>query len=165
MLITQITSPLQFSMVLYHLKVEFFYRKWKLSLFWENFWRISFICIWIKSCSWYYCVLREMVLCQRLSWCSGLHRLAYITCWQNRRRCLCVYQKILHIDPYGQFFDVSCILWDKCGEGFALKQLYRIYYWCLQTTRQIKDSRVYNKIEWNFVINFIIWPCIHSWRS
>ena len=35
----------------------------------------------------------------------------------------------------------------KCGEGFALKQLYRNYYWCLKTTRQIKDYRVYNKIE------------------
>ena len=33
-------------------------------------------------------------------------------------------------------FSVSCILWDKCGEGFALKQLlYHSYYWCLQTTR------------------------------
>ena len=28
----------------------------------------------------------------------------------------------------------------------AFKQLYHNYYWCLKTTRQIKDSRVYNKI-------------------
>ena len=58
----------------------------------------------------------------------------------------------LYVDPYGQIFSVSCILWDKCGEGFAFKQLYCNYYWCLQTTRQIKDSRVFNKIEWKFVI-------------
>ena len=111
----------------------------------------------------FYCVIRDMVLFQHLSWCSGLHRLSYILCWQNRRPCLCAYQKFLHINPYGQIFSVSCILWDKCGVGFALKQLYGNYYWCLQTTRQNKYSRLYNKIEWNFVINFTIWPCIHTW--
>ena len=34
-----------------------------------------------------------------------------------------------------------------CHAYFAFKQLYRNYYWCLQTTRHIKTSRVYNKIE------------------
>ena len=82
-----------------------------------------------------------MVLCQHLSWCSGLHPLSYISCWQNRRWCLCVYRKLLHIDPYGQFFSVSCILRDQCGKGFAFKQLYRNYYWCLQTNGQIKNSK------------------------
>ena len=84
--------------------------------FWKKCWRISFICIWIKSCSWRYCVMRDLVLCQHLSWCSGLHGLSCISCWQNRRQCLCVYEKLLHIDPYGEFFSVSCILWEKCGE-------------------------------------------------
>ena len=32
-------------------------------------------------------------------------------------------------------------------KDFAFKQMYRNYYWCLQTSRQIKNSRVYNKIE------------------
>ena len=121
----------------------------------RSFWiflRISFIC------SWRYCVVRNMVLRQHLSWCSGLHRLSYISCWQNRRRCLCAYQKLLHIDPYGQFFGVSCILWDN------IKQLYSNYYWCLQTTRQIKNSRNRHKIEWSFAINFTIWLFINSWR-
>ena len=40
-------------------------------------------------------------------------------------------------------FSVCHASYEKCGEGFALKQSYRNYYWCLQTTRQIKDSRVY----------------------
>ena len=48
-----------------------------------------------------------MVICQHLSCCSGLHRLSYISCRQNWRRCLCVYQKLLHIDPYHQFFTVA----------------------------------------------------------
>ena len=59
--------------------------------FWKCFWRISFIFIWIKSCSWRYCVISDLVLCQHLSWCLGLHRLSYISCWQNRRRCLRVH--------------------------------------------------------------------------
>ena len=125
------------------------------------FWRISFNCIWIKSCSWRYCVFRDMVLCQHLSWCSGLHRLSYISCWQNRRQCLCVYYKLLQINPYmhGQIFSVSCILWDKCGEGFALERLYRNYYWCLQTTRQITDSRVCQSANTNNLCNnlFVIY--------
>ena len=36
---------------------------------------------------------------------------------------------------------------DWCGKDFVFKQLYWKYYWCLQTTRQIKNSRVHNKIE------------------
>ena len=75
---------------------------------------------------------------------------------------LCSLEIVIHQHIWPNF-QCACILWDKCGEGFTLKQLHCNYYWCLQTTRQIKDSRVYNKIEWNFVINFTIWPCIHSW--
>ena len=41
-------------------------------------------------CSWRCYVIRDIVLCQNLSWCSGLHRRSYISCWQNRRWCLCV---------------------------------------------------------------------------
>ena len=119
---------------------KFFYHAWKHTFFWELFWRILFICIWIKSCSWRYYVIRDMVLCQHLSWCSGLHRLSYILCWQNRRWCRCVYKKLLHIDPYDQFFSVSCILWDKCGEGFTFKQLYHNYWVTGNNTSQSKTA-------------------------
>ena len=30
-----------------------------------------------------------------------------------------VYQKLLHIDPYGQFFGVSCMLLDQWGKDFV----------------------------------------------
>ena len=80
---------------------------------------------------------------------------------------------IIIINPSGVLFnDISNYSFIKleCSNliinlYFAFKQLYRNYYWCLQTTRQIKNSRVYNKIEWNFVINFSVWPCIYCWRS
>ena len=65
--------------------------------------------------------------------------LAFIpSCWPNRRRCLCVYQKLLHIDRYGQFFSVPGILWDQCGKCFAFKQLHPNYHWCYRPPNKSK---------------------------
>ena len=75
----------------------FFYIARKHTFVWKKFWRISFICIWIKSYGWRYCVVRNVVFCQHLSWCSGILWLSYIPCWQIWWRRLCVCERLLHI--------------------------------------------------------------------
>ena len=145
--------------MLWDLKLEIFHLAKKYTFVFKKFRQISLICIWIKSCGWRYCVVRNVVLYQHLSWCSGIHWLWYIPCWQTRRQRLSVCQRLLHIDKSGQFFSVSCMLW------VSVVKISLSNYWCLQTNRQIKNFRVYNKIEWNFVINFSVSPCIYCWQS
>ena len=49
---------------------------------------------------------------------------------------------MLYINPYGQIFSVSCMLWDKFGEGFALKQLYGNYSIIIGVYRPPDKSKI-----------------------
>ena len=75
MFITQITSPLQLSISLYDLMLEFF----KSSMKTRTYIQIAFNCHWIKSCKWLYYVFRNMVFCQLLLLCSRLYYCFFLT--------------------------------------------------------------------------------------
>ena len=164
MLITQITSPLQHAIMLWDLKLETFLSCMNFIHAWISFDEFhSFASelnraadVIVFSETWF-----SANTCHAVQGYKGFH--TYRADKTGGGGSVFIRNCYIHQPIWPNFHCVMHIMWWVWWR-FRSQTIVPNYYRCLQTTRQIKDSRVYNKIKWNFVINFTIWPCIHSWR-